>query len=53
MGGRQEVLQVSTTRNVWAGIVQSVQRLATGWTVRGRIPVRARCSAPVQTGPGA
>jgi hypothetical protein len=37
----------------WAGIVQSVQRLATGWTVRDRIPVGARFSAPVQNGPGA
>ena len=31
-----------------AGTAQSVQRLATGWTVRG-----SRFSAPVQTGPGA
>ena len=35
------------------GVAQSVQRLATGWTVRGsNPPVRARFSAPVQTGPG-
>jgi hypothetical protein len=27
--------------------------LATGWTVRDRIPVWARFSPPVQTGPGA
>jgi hypothetical protein len=27
-------------------------KLATGWTVRDRIPVGARFSAPVQTGPG-
>jgi hypothetical protein len=30
---------------------QSVQRLATGWPVRDRIPVGARFSAPVQTSP--
>jgi hypothetical protein len=36
------------------GIPQSVQRLATGWTVRGSNPgVGAIYSAPVQTGPGA
>ena len=36
------------------GIAQSVQRLATGWTVRGSNPSwGARFSAPVQTGPGA
>jgi len=34
-------------------VAQSVQRLATGWTVRNRIPVGARFSAPVQTGLGA
>ena len=34
-------------------VAQSVQRLATGWTVRESIPVGARFSAPVQTGPGA
>jgi len=35
-------------------IAQSVQRLATGWTVRGSNPEgEARFSAPVQTGPGA
>ena len=37
----------------WAGIAQSVQRLAVGWTVRGSNPGGARFSAPVQTGPGA
>jgi hypothetical protein len=36
---------------VWAGIAQSVQRLATGWTFRDRIPVEAIFSASVQTGP--
>ena len=37
-----------------AGIAQSVQRLATGWTVRGSNPGwGVRYSAPVQTGPGA
>ena len=34
-------------------VAQSVKRLATGWTVGDRIPVEARFSAPVQTGPGA
>ena len=34
-------------------VAQSVQRLATGWTVRGSNPGGARFSAPVQTGPGA
>jgi hypothetical protein len=37
----------------WAGIAQSVQRLATGWTVRGSNPGGERFSAPVQTDPGA
>ena len=37
----------------WAGIAQSVQRLATGWTARDQILVDARSSAPVQTGSGA
>jgi len=37
----------------WAGIAQSVQQLATGWTVRGSNPGGGRFSAPVQTGPGA
>ena len=35
------------------GIAQSVQRLTTGWTVRGSNPGGARFSAPAQTGPGA
>jgi len=34
-------------------VAQSVQRLATDWTVRGSNPAGARFSAPVQTGPGA
>jgi hypothetical protein len=34
-------------------VTQSVYRLATDWTVRDRIPVRARFFAHVQTGPGA
>ena len=34
-------------------MAQSVQRLATGWTVRGSNPGGARLSASVQTGPGA
>ena len=37
-----------------AAIAQPVQRLATGWTVRGSNPGEgARFSAPIQTGPGA
>ena len=40
-------------KNTWAGIAQSIQRLATGWTVREPNPGGARFSAPVQTGPGA
>ena len=35
-----------------AAIAQSVQLLATGWTVRGSNPGGVRFSAPVQTGPG-
>ena len=40
---------------MWAGIAQSVQQLATGWTVRGSNPGGggARFFAPVQTDPGA
>jgi hypothetical protein len=39
-----------STNNKWAGIAQSVERLATGWTVRGSNPTgEARFSAPVQT----
>ena len=34
-------------------VAQSVQRLTTGWTVRDRIQVGTRFSAPTQTGPGA
>jgi hypothetical protein len=37
---------------MWAGIAQSVQRLATGWTVRGSNPGEAEISAAVQAGPG-
>ena len=47
---------VGVQSNTKGRFAQSVQRLATGWTVRGskkKIPVRARFSAPVQTGPGA
>ena len=35
-----------------SGIFQSLQRLATGWTVRGSNPVGVTFSAPLQTGPG-
>jgi hypothetical protein len=34
-------------------IPQTLQQLATSWTARDRIPVRAGVSAPVPTGPGA
>ena len=37
----------------WAGIAQSVKRLATGWTVRGSDTGGGEISAPVQTVPGA
>jgi hypothetical protein len=41
-----------TPVGVWAAIAQSVQRLATDWTVRGSNPRGgATFSAPVQTGP--
>jgi hypothetical protein len=36
-----------------AGIAQSVERLATGWKVRGSNPGGARFSALIQTGSGA
>ena len=39
---------------IGTGVAQSVQRLSTGWTVRGSNPgVGARFSASVQTGPDA
>ena len=38
---------------IGAGIAQSIQRLATGLTVRDGTPVGARFSAPMQAGPGA
>ena len=37
----------------WARMAQPVQRLPTGWTVRGSNPGGAGFSAPVQTGPEA
>ena len=41
-------------KTIWAELVHSVQRLATGWTIRGSNPGEGRAfSAPVQTGPGA
>ena len=44
------IIQYCTTKTR-AGITQSVQRLATGWTVRGSNPGGGtRFSAPVQTG---
>ena len=58
MLGRSEVQWIYYNHqyftNLWTGIAQSVQRLATGWTVRGSNPggVGAIFSAPVQTGPG-
>ena len=36
-----------------AGIAQSVQRITTGWTVRGSNPGGGRFSIPFHTGPGA
>jgi hypothetical protein len=41
-----------TSHSTIAQLVQSVQRLATGWTVQGSNPGGARFSASVQTGPG-
>ena len=38
------------TLGLGAGIAQSVQRLATGWTFRGSNPEGGGFSAPVQTG---
>jgi hypothetical protein len=38
---------------MWAGVGQSIWWLATRWRSGDRIPVRAKFSAPVQTGPGA
>ena len=43
---------VSDTVWLWAGTSQSAQRLATAGRSRDRIPVRARFSAPFQTGTG-
>ena len=37
---------------LWTGLYQSVQRLATGWTVRVSHHMVARFSALVQTGSG-
>ena len=42
-----------TRRYMVGRVAQSVQRLATGWTVRGSNPGGARFSAAVQIGPGA
>jgi len=50
---QQPVTKMYSPKLIYDGIAQSVQRLATGWTVRGSIPVGARFSAPVQTGSGA
>jgi hypothetical protein len=45
---------ISSYIDIFKGpVAQSVQRLATGWTVWGSNPGGARFSAPVQTGPGA
>ena len=38
---------------VWAGVVQSIQQLATGCVVQRSNPGEERFSAPVQTDPGA
>ena len=37
----------------WAGIAQSAQRLATGWTVRRQNSGASEITTRVQTGPGA
>ena len=39
--------------SAWAEIAQSVERSATGWTVRGSDPARTRFSGPKQTDPEA
>jgi hypothetical protein len=36
---------------MWAGIAQSVYRLATGWTVRGSNPSGGEIFSSLQTGP--
>jgi len=54
-GAKWQTIVVASNKGIrcFAGIAQSVWRLATGWTVRGeRVPVEARFSAPVRTGPG-
>ena len=56
--GKIESLGTAPLKDTWvwgtdSRIAQSVQRLATGWTVRGSKPVWAEFSAPLQTGPGA
>ena len=43
----------SVPTSEWAKLAQSLQRLATGWTLRGSNPGGSIYSAPVQTGPGA
>ena len=46
-------LSIRPSHSTCAGIAQSVQRLATFWTVRGSNPTGvASFSAPVQNGPG-
>jgi hypothetical protein len=53
---RYERVKIDTWTHSWrrSGTAQSVQRLATGWTVQGSNPGgEARSSAPVQIGPGA
>jgi hypothetical protein len=47
------VIFLGHSKSVEAGIAQSVQRLATGWKVRGSNPGGARFSAHIQTGSGA
>jgi len=49
-----KLIFLHTLPTSWAGIAQSLWRLATGWTIRGSNPGwGARFTAPVQTGPEA
>ena len=48
----REIFFPFSTTFKWAGIAQSVWRLATAWKVREWNPGGGEFSAPVQTGPG-
>ena len=47
------MLNFVSLRILWAGLGQSAYRIAKNGLSGDRIPVRARFSAPVHTGPGA